>query len=427
METKKSAELFKKAKEFFPGGVNSPVRAFRSVGGDPLFIEKGKGARVWDADGNEFIDYCCSWGPLIHGHANPNVLNAVERTMKNGTSFGAPTRLENELAELILSNNKFIQKIRFVSSGTEAVMSAIRLARGYTKRNKILKFEGCYHGHADSLLVKAGSGLVTFGNCSSAGVPESFVNETITVPLNNKQAVEEAFSKFKNEIACVVIEPVPANNGLLLQGKDFLQFLRDSCTSHKTLLLFDEVISGFRIGFTGAAGYYNIQPDLITYGKIIGGGFPVGAYGASKEIMSAISPEGEVYQAGTLSGNPVAMSAGIAQLSACLAPDFYKDLEEKTNYLVNGIRKVNSFGLFKLFQLGSLFWIAFTEKENINSASDIDPNSMSYFKTLYHALLENGVYLGPSGYEVGFVSSAHTRQDLDATILAFENSLKKLN
>src|SRR5690349_21441756 len=260
MATKRSKEFFEKAKNYFPGGVNSPVRAFRSVGGHPLFIEKGDGAVIHDADGNKYIDYCCSWGPLILGHANKKVLDAVSKTMAKGTSFGAPTRLENELAELILSNNRFIEKIRFVSSGTEAVMSAIRLARGYTRRNKIIKFEGCYHGHADSLLVKAGSGLVTFGNSSSAGVPESFVNETITIPLNSKEGVEEAFRKFKDEIACVIIEPVPANNGLLLQGKEFLQFLREICTSNKSLLIFDEVISGFRLGFCGAAGHYNIQP-----------------------------------------------------------------------------------------------------------------------------------------------------------------------
>jgi glutamate-1-semialdehyde 2,1-aminomutase len=426
METKKSAELFEKAKNYFPGGVNSPVRAFRSVGGNPLFMERGEGSKIWDADGNQYIDYCCSWGPLILGHANETVLKAVESTMRKGTSFGAPTRLENELAELILSNNPFIEKLRFVSSGTEAVMSAIRLARGFTGRSKILKFEGCYHGHVDSLLVKAGSGLVTFGNSSSAGVPESFVNETITVPLNNKQAIEEAFSNYQDEIACVIIEPVPANNGLLLQGKEFLSFLKDICSKHKTLLIFDEVISGFRLGFTGAAGYYDIKPDLVTYGKIIGGGFPVGAYGARKEIMSCISPEGNVYQAGTLSGNPVAMSAGIAQISACLKQGFYTELEKKTSYLVEGIGKVNPFKLFKLFQLGSIFWIAFTEKERIGSADDIDAGSMAYFKTLYHSLLEQGVYLGPSGYEVGFVSAAHSYEDLDKTIQAFEISLNKL-
>ena len=426
MVNTQSKLLFEKAKNYFPGGVNSPVRAFRSVGGSPLFIEKGKGSHIWDADGNEFIDYCCSWGPLILGHANDKIINAVDITMRKGTSFGAPTKLENQLAELILSFNKYIQKIRFVSSGTEAVMSAIRLARGYTKRDKILKFEGCYHGHVDSLLVKAGSGLVTFGNSSSAGVPNSFVNETIVVPLNNKDAVIQAFNKFKNEIACIIIEPLPANNGLLIQGKEFLEFLREICSTNNTLLIFDEVISGFRYSFCGVAGMYNIQPDIITYGKIIGGGFPVGAYGSSKEIMSFISPEGDVYQAGTLSGNPVAMSAGIAQLTECLKPNFYLDLETKTKYLVDGINKINSFNLFKIFSLGSIFWIAFTKHETVKAAEEIDANSMSYFKILYHALLENGVYLGPSGYEVGFMSEAHSYQDLDNTIIAFEKSLKKL-
>lgn len=425
MNNQVSAQLFEKAKAFFPGGVNSPVRAFRSVGGTPIFIDKGKGSHVWDADGNEYIDYCASWGPLILGHANNNVLNAVEKTMRNGTSFGAPTRLENELAELILTFNSYIEKIRFVSSGTEAVMSAIRLARGYTGRTKILKFEGCYHGHSDSLLVKAGSGLVTFGETSSAGVPESFVKETIVVPLNNKVAVEQAFAQFKDEIACVIIEPIPANNGLLLQEKEYLQFLRDICTKNNTLLIFDEVISGFRICFCGAAGYYSIKPDIITYGKIIGGGFPVGAYGASKEIMSSISPEGNVYQAGTLSGNPVAMSAGIAQLTECLKPNFYNDLEAKTQKLIAGLSK-NKKHNFQIFSIGSIFWLVFTDKKSIRCAEDIDADSMKHFKVLYHALLENGIYSGPSGYEVGFMSEAHTLEDIDKTISAFEIAFEKL-
>jgi glutamate-1-semialdehyde 2,1-aminomutase len=426
MNNKNSTQLFEKAKNYFPGGVNSPVRAFRSVGGTPLFIDKGKGSHIWDADGNEYIDYCCSWGPLILGHANEKVLNAVEKTMRNGTSFGAPTRLENELAELIIGNNPYIEKIRFVSSGTEAVMSAIRLARGFTGRTKILKFEGCYHGHSDSLLVKAGSGLVTFGNTSSAGVPESFVNETIVVSLNNKKAVEEAFAQFNNQIACIIIEPIPANNGLLLQDKDYLQFLRNICTKNGTLLIFDEVINGFRVGFTGAAGYYNIKPDIITYGKIIGGGFPVGAYAASKEIMSHISPEGNVYQAGTLSGNPIAMSAGIAQLTECLKPNFYKDLETKTQKLVTGLSTLNPKlpTKFKLFSIGSIFWIAFTDKTKIQSAEEIDGNSMKFFRDLYHPLLEKGIYLGPSGYEVGFMSEAHTDEDINKTIEVFESLLK---
>ena len=295
----KSAELFEKAKTYFPGGVNSPVRAFKSVYGTPLFIEKGDGCHLWDADGNQFIDFCCSWGPLILGHNHPKVREKVIEVMQNGMSFGAPTALENELADLITKNNQYIQKLRFVSSGTEAVMSAIRLARGFTKRDKVLKFEGCYHGHSDSLLVKAGSGLVTFGETSSAGVPKAFADETIVVALNDTAAVKEAFEEFKDQIAVVIIEPIPANNGLLLQEKEYLQFLRDICTENGTLLLFDEVISGFRIGFEGAAGHYGIKPDIVTYGKIIGGGLPVGCYGASEEIMSIVSPDGGVYQGGT--------------------------------------------------------------------------------------------------------------------------------
>jgi len=426
MKREKSEALFEKAKSYFPGGVNSPVRAFRSVGGTPLFIEKGKGAHIWDADGNEFIDYCGSWGPLILGHANDKVVDAIKKAVEKGSSFGAPTALENDLAELILKNNKYIQKLRFVSSGTEAVMSAIRLARGYTKRNKILKFEGCYHGHSDSLLVKAGSGLVTFGNTSSAGVPEGVVNDTIVVSLNNEQAVKQAFADFKDQIACVIIEPIPANNGLLLQRKEYLQFLRDICTENKTLLIFDEVINGFRVGFDGAAGYYNIQPDIITYGKIIGGGLPVGMYGSSVEIMSCISPEGPVYQAGTLSGNPVAMAAGIAQLTECLKPNFYQDLEKKTQFLIDSIfsNLKSSITNLKIFSVGSIFWIAFTDKEVVRTAEEIDADSMKYFRILHKELLERGIYLGPSGYEVGFVCEAHTQDDLMKTARAFAEALE---
>ena len=426
MQREKSNELYKKALSYFPGGVNSPVRAFRAVGGYPLFIEKGKGCRIWDADGNEFIDFCCSWGPLILGHDHPKVRNKILETIVNGMSFGAPVRLENELAELILSNNKYIQKIRFVNSGTEAVMSAIRLARGATGRDKIIKFEGCYHGHADSLLVKAGSGLATFGISSSAGVPKSFAKETIVLPLNDREAVDKAFEQYKDDIACIIIEPVPANNGLLLQDKEYLEFLREISSEHGTLLIFDEVISGFRVSFAGAAGYYNIQPDIITYGKIIGGGLPVGAYGASAEIMSKISPEGDVYQAGTLSGNPVAMSAGIAQLTECLKPTFYKNLEKKTKMFVENIKsQVTSHkSQVKVFSIGSIFWIAFTEKEKIQSAKEIDADSMKHFRKLYHELLERGIYLGPSGYEVGFVSEAHTEEDLKKAGKIIVNFLK---
>lgn len=430
MNVSTSEQLYQKALQYFPGGVNSPVRAFRSVGGIPLFIKKGDACFVWDEDGNEYIDFCCSWGPLILGHNHEAIRNAITETIQNGLSFGAPTRLENELAELIISNNRFVEKIRFVSSGTEAVMSAIRLARGYTKKNKIIKFEGCYHGHSDSLLVKAGSGLATFGTSSSAGVPEAFAKETIVVPLNHREAIEHVFKHHHGEIAAVIIEPIPANNGLLLQDESYLVFLRELCTDYNALLIFDEVISGFRIGFEGAAAYYNIQPDIVTYGKIIGGGMPVGAYGGSVEIMSCISPDGPVYQAGTLSGNPVAMSAGIAQLKECLKPGFYEELDRKTKLFVNTV-KLNCEQIdidsqltihnLKLFSIGSIFWFAFTEHKTIQRADEIDANSMKIFNKLYHKLLKHGVYLGPSGYEVGFISAAHDDQTLlrAAEIFAF--------
>ncbi len=421
----KSAELFEKAKKYFPGGVNSPVRAFKSVYGTPLFIERGDGCRVWDADGNEFIDFCGSWGPLILGHNNSKIREKVIEVSQYGMSFGAPTALENELAELILSNNKYIQKIRFVSSGTEAVMSAIRLARGYTKRDKILKFEGCYHGHVDSLLVKAGSGLVTFGETSSAGVPEAYAKETIVLPLNDFEALTQAFEQFKNEIACVIIEPIPANNGLLLQEKSYLEALRKICTENNTLLIFDEVISGFRVGFEGAAGYYQIQPDIITYGKIIGGGLPVGMYGASEEIMNTVSPLGPVYQAGTLSGNPMAMAAGIAQLTELSQSGFYKELNKKTEEFVSALQRYAEAKGYKLkvFGIGSIFWFAFTDKESIRSSAEIDPQSMERFKIFHRELLNRGVYLGPSGYEVGFVSAAHSKIDLEKAKRAMFESL----
>jgi glutamate-1-semialdehyde 2,1-aminomutase len=425
MNTTRSEELFEKAKTYFPGGVNSPVRAFRSVGGTPIFFAKGLGSKVWDEDGNEFIDYCCSWGPLILGHAHPSVVKAVQDTVALGSSFGAPTRLENELAELILSHHKYIEKIRFVSSGTEAAMSAIRLARGYTGRDKIIKFEGCYHGHVDSLLVKAGSGLVTLGTSSSAGIPEAYAKETIVLPLNDKAALDEAVKQFKDQIAVVAIEPIPANNGLLLQEGEFLRYLREVCTRENIVLLFDEVISGFRVGFEGASAYYGIQPDVLAFGKIIGGGLPVGAYAASSKIMSHVAPEGPVYQAGTLSGNPVAMSAGIAQLTECLRPGFYEELKEKTDYLVNNVlnyaRSKNY--AFNIFSVGSIFWVSFSAQKSIRRSDEIDSDEMKKFAPFHRALLEQGIYLGPSGYEVGFVSAAHSTADIDRTIEAMQRAL----
>ena len=413
MDRSISQELFEEAKGYFPGGVNSPVRAFKSVFGPPLFIKEGKGARIYDEDGNEFIDFCCSWGPLILGHNNEMVRDFVIETVQKGTSFGTPTRLGNELGKLILQHNSFVEKIRFVSSGTEAVMSAIRLARGVTGKSKIIKFAGCYHGHVDSLLVKAGSGLATFGVSTSAGVPEAFIKETLVLPLNDREKLEETLAKYGNDIACLIIEPIPANNGLLLQDASFLECLRLKCYKYGVLLIFDEVISGFRIGFEGAAGHYKIKPDILTYGKIIGGGMPVGAYGASREIMSHVAPEGPVYQAGTLSANPVAMAAGLATLRQLLAPNFYGELEHKTRAFVSNLQQYcNDKGYVVNFQqVGSIFWIAFA-KDRILSADQIVPDSMEKFKVLHRELLKRGVYLGPSGYEVGFVSAAHTTADL---------------
>ncbi len=408
-----SAKLYEEAKQYFPGGVNSPVRAFKSVSGPPLFIKKGKGARFTDEDNNEYIDFCCSWGPLILGHDNDQIREKVIETVRNGTSFGAPTRLGNELGKLILDNNRFIDKIRFVSSGTEAVMSAIRLARGVTGKNKVIKFEGCYHGHVDSLLVRAGSGLATFGESTSAGIPDSFIKETLVIPLNDRDALEQVLKEHASETACVIIEPVPANNGLLLQDKCFLEHLREKCTEHNVLLIFDEVISGFRVGFEGASGYYNIQPDISTYGKIIGGGMPVGAYGASAKIMGHVAPDGPVYQAGTLSANPVAMAAGYAATQQLLQDGFYEKMEAKTKKFVH---TVESYAMkkdypFRMQQIGSIFWLSFTN-DRITRADQIDSGGMEKFKVLHHELLQRGVYLGPSGYEVGFVSAAHTEADL---------------
>jgi len=428
MQHQQSVLLYEKAKTLFPGGVNSPVRAFKSVGGTPLFITKGDGAYLWDADGNKYLDFCASWGPMILGHNDPEVRQAIIDAVMHGTSFGAPTIQENELAALIIDNHRFIEKLRFVSSGTEAVMSAIRLARGYTKRDKYIKFEGCYHGHADHLLVKAGSGLVTFGETSSAGVPQSFVNETIVLPLYNTEALEAAFEQFPGQIAAIIIEPIPANNGLLLQTRAFLKKLRDICDLHGSLLIFDEVISGFRVGFEGAAGLYRVQPDILTFGKIIGGGLPVGAYGASANIMSTISPEGPVYQAGTLSGNPVAMSAGKAQLTALLKDGFYRELTRKTMIFVRHIRKHLKLKNYpvRIFSVGSVFWISFSELKNIRAADEIEAASMAYFKKLHHDLLENQVYFGPSGYEVGFVSAKHTVDELLHTADIINRSLDRI-
>jgi glutamate-1-semialdehyde 2,1-aminomutase len=422
-----SNELFNESKNYFPGGVNSPVRAFKSVGGTPLFIKRGDGPYIWDEDDNKFLDFCCSWGPLILGHNDPSVFEAIVSTLKNGASFGAPTRKENELAGFILERIPFIDKMRFVSSGTEAVMSAIRLARGYSGKNKIVKFDGCYHGHVDALLVNAGSGLVTFGTSSSAGVPDAFAKETLVLPLNDIVALKTCFEAYSNDIACVIIEPIPANNGLLLQDVTFLHDLRALCSEYGILLIFDEVISGFRVAFGGAAELYGITPDIVTYGKIIGGGLPVGAYGARKEIMQFVSPEGPVYQAGTLSGNPVAMSAGLAQIKKCASENFYQQMETKTQFFVSEINEfcqANKYPL-EMVSIGSIFWFSFNGNKRIKASSEINPD-MSSFNKLHAFLLNEGVYFGPSGYEVGFVSEKHTIEHLNFAIEKIKLGLESI-
>jgi glutamate-1-semialdehyde 2,1-aminomutase len=428
MKREKSNELFEKALTLFPGGVNSPVRAFKSVGGSPLFFERGEGSKVWDADGNRYLDFCCSWGPLILGHAHPHVVKSIQETVAKGSSFGAPTRLENELATMILSHHRYVEKIRFVSSGTEAVMSAIRLARGYTGKDKVIKFDGCYHGHVDGLLVNAGSGLATLGTSSSAGIPKAYAEETIVVPLNDAETLRMAMDKYKDDLACIIIEPIPANNGLLLQDGQFLRTIRQMADEYKTLLIFDEVISGFRVGFEGAAGYYDITPDIITFGKIIGGGMPVGAYAGRAEIMNHVAPQGPVYQAGTLSGNPVAMAAGIAQLTECLRPGFYEELKEKTDYLVSnlGLYAKSKNYAFHIFSKGSIFWVSFSEQKQIRRSDEIDPSGMSHFAKFHKSLLEKGIYLGPSGYEVGFISAAHSDEEIQFAVKAMSDALDEV-
>jgi glutamate-1-semialdehyde 2,1-aminomutase len=410
----RSGELFEAAKNYFPGGVHSPVRAFKSVQGPPIFFERGEGCHLYDVDNQAFVDFCCSWGPLILGHCHPAVLERVQAAVGHGMSFGTPTPHDNLIGKLVLDHHRYIEMLRFVSSGTEAVMSAVRLARGVTGRSKIIKFEGCYHGHVDSLLVKAGSGLVTFGISTSAGVPEAFAKETIVVPLADPDALDAALRQHAGQVAAIIVEPIPANNGLLLQDPSFLRCLRLKCYQHGCLLIFDEVISGFRVGFEGAAGLYDIQPDIITFGKIIGGGMPVGAYAASREIMRNIAPEGPVYQAGTLSANPVAMAAGLATLTELLRPGFYESLDAKTARFTAHLQDFcDQRGYEMAFpRVGSIFWPTFS-RVRIRRSDEIDPARMDLFKKMHLECLQRGVYFGPSGYEVGFVSAAHTDADLD--------------
>lgn len=419
----KSIAYFERAKKLFPGGVNSPVRAFKSVNGQPLFIKKGKGSRIWDEDDNEYIDFCASWGPLILGHDNDKIRNAVVTAAQDGLSYGTPTKYGVEIGELILNNHRYLEKLRFVTSGTEAVMSAIRLARGYTGKAKIIKFEGCYHGHVDTLMVKAGSGLATFGVSTSAGITPASIEDTIVLSLNDLEGFTQVLETQSSEIAAVIIEPIPANNGLLLQDNSFLAWIRKLCDDHGVLLIFDEVISGFRVGFEGASGYYAIQPDLITFGKIIGGGMPVGAYGGRAEIMELVAPVGPVYQAGTLSANPITMAAGIAALKQLLEEGFYESLEDKTSWIKN---EMNSFFEDQKFeaqivQIGSIFWLSFSKDRTIQ-ADQIPSSASELFKVIHFELLQRGIYFGPSLYEVGFVSSAHSEKDINEFISKFKEA-----
>ena len=427
MNTSRSSALFARAKESIPGGVNSPVRAFRSVGADPLFITRAAGCRITDADGNEFIDYVGSWGPMILGHCHPEVVRAVQDAAASGSSFGAPTELEITLAEMVIAAVPSIEMVRMVSSGTEATMSAIRLARGCTGRDKILKFSGCYHGHADSLLVKAGSGAATFGVPDSPGVPQDFAKHTLTARFNDLESVRKLFADHRGEIACIIVEPVAGNMGTVPPAEGFLEGLRAICTEEGTILIFDEVMSGFRVAYGGAQELYGVTPDMTTLGKIIGGGLPVGAFGGKKEIMAQLSPSGGVYQAGTLSGNPLAMSAGIATLKLLQRPGFYADLEAKSAYLADGIAAAARDAGYPLFstRVGSMFCGFFTEGEvrDWDTAARCDTQA---FATYFRAMLAEGIYLAPSQFETAFVSIAHGEADLDRTVVAARKAFKAL-
>lgn len=425
--TSQNQILFEKSQQLIPGGVNSPVRAFRSVGGTPIFFKKGLGSKLWDVDGKEYIDYINSWGPMIVGHAHPQVIKAVQAVAENSLSFGAPTGLELEMAALINKLMPSMEQVRLVSSGTEATMSAIRVARGFTGRNKLLKFEGCYHGHADALLVKAGSGLLTLGEPSSAGVPAAVAADTLTLEYNNTQALEEMFAKIGDEIACVIIEPVVGNMNLVVPKMEFLQTLRELCTKHGTILIFDEVMTGFRVHLGGAQALYNIQPDMTTLGKVIGGGLPVGAFGGRKDIMNVLAPLGAVYQAGTLSGNPVAVTAGLATLALIQAPDFHAKLSAQTQKLVDGlVAAAKKVGVpFSAQSVGAMFGMYFSEACP-TSFDEVMASNREVFNTFFHSMLDSGIYLGPSAFEAGFVSAAHTDADVAATVAAAEKAFQAI-
>ncbi len=422
--TENSQKLMALAERVTPGGVNSPVRAFKSVGGTPRLIKKGEGAYLIDVDDNRYLDFSASWGPLILGHADADVVNAIKLQAELGTTYGASTELEYELADFIVSRVEPMEKIRFVSSGTEAVMSAVRLARGFTKRDLILKFDGCYHGHCDYLLVQAGSGLATFGQPSSAGVPDAFTSQTAVLPLDDEEALEKFFEQHGDKLAAVIIEGIPANNGLLIQRHDYMRLLRSLTEKHGAMLILDEVITGFRLGMGGAADYYGLRPDLLTYGKIIGGGLPVGAFGGRADVMDMLSPVGPVYQAGTLSGNPVAMTAGLTTLKKLADGKIHADLEQKNRRFVSNMMQNLRDSAVNIAGAASIFWIVF-QRDLPKTATAISSDGISHFNRIHEKVLNSGVYLPPSGYEVCFISAAHTDEMLDSAAATLSEKIQQ--
>lgn len=422
----KSSALFESAQRHIPGGVNSPVRAFKGVGGDPIFFDSAKGAYLNDVNGNEYIDYVGSWGPMILGHNDPEVIEAVKKAAEKGLSFGAPTAIEVEMADKVCELVPSMDMVRMVNSGTEATMSALRLARGYTKRDKILKFEGCYHGHADALLVKAGSGALTLGVPTSPGVPDAVAEQTLTLSYNDSDQVKALFAEIGEQIAAVIVEPVAGNMNCILPEEGFLQCLREQCSQYGSVLIFDEVMTGFRVALGGAQAHFNVTPDLTTLGKVIGGGMPVGAFGGKREIMECIAPLGPVYQAGTLSGNPIAMTAGLITLNKISQTGFYDRLSQTANALCSALQqKADQLNLpFTTNQVGGMFGLFFSEEKNISRFSQVENCNMTRFKAFYHHMLNQGVYLAPSAYETGFVSAAHGEHEIQQTAekacIAFE-------
>ena len=424
----RSHELFIEAQKHIPGGVNSPVRAFRGVGGDPIFFERAQGAALFDVDGKRYIDYVGSWGPMIAGHTHPNVIEAVKNAAERGLSFGAPTAIETRMADLLCEIVPSLEMVRMTSSGTEATMSAIRLARGYTGRDTIVKFEGCYHGHGDSLLVKAGSGMLTLGVPSSPGVPAALAQHTLTLEYNNLAQVEQVFAEKGGEIACVIVEPVAGNMNCIPPKPGFLEGLRAVCTKYGAVLIFDEVMTGFRVALGGAQEHYGVMPDLTTLGKVVGGGMPVGAFGGRREIMEYIAPLGPVYQAGTLSGNPVAMAAGLATMELVMEPGFYETLAARTQNLCDGMRDAAKDAdiPFTTNNVGGMFGFFFTTQDRVETFADVGQCDIERFKKFFHAMLDEGIYLAPSAFEAGFVSGAHSCQDIDSTVETARRVFKTL-